>query len=81
MIALGRKGVAPVRHGVCSGCHIRVSIGTLASLVYPKDLYLCDSCGRYLLLPLDEIAAAAEAPAPLPAPVRKVRRKPVAAAV
>jgi len=81
LMAQGRKGVALVRNGVCRECHIRVPSGTAASLVQPKDLYLCDNCGRYLLLPLEEIAAAAETPAPLPAPVRKTRKKPVAVAV
>jgi len=81
MIALGRKGVAPVRHGVCSGCHIRVSIGTLASLVYPKDLYLCDNCGCYLLLESEEIDALAESSTPAAAVIRKLRKKPRAVAV
>jgi predicted nucleic acid-binding Zn-ribbon protein len=84
MIVQGRKGVALVRNGICRECHIRVPSGTAASLIQPKDLYLCDNCGRYLLLPLDEIAAPAEttpAPLPLPTPVRKTRKKPVAAAV
>ena len=79
MIAQGRKGVALVSNGICRECHIRVPSGTAASLVHPKDLYLCDSCGRYLLLPLDESTPPAEAPAPLPAPVRKTREKRVAA--
>ncbi len=81
MIAQGRKGVALVRDGVCRECHIRVPSGTLASLVHPKDLYICDSCGRYLLLPLDEIAPPAEPPPPPPVPVRKTRKKAAAAAV
>jgi len=81
LMAQGRKGVALVRNGVCRECHIRVPFGTAASLVQPKDLYLCDSCGRYLLLPLDEIAQSAAAPAAQPVPVRKMRKKPVAAAV
>jgi len=81
LIAQGRKGVALVRGGVCRECHIRVPSGTAASLVQPKDLYLCENCGRYLLLPLDEIHPAVEVPVPPPAPARKTRKKPVAAAV
>ncbi len=80
LIAQGRKGVALVRNGVCRECHIRVPSGTAASLVQPKDLYLCENCGRYLLLPLEEITPEVT-PAPLPLPVRKTRKKPVAAAV
>jgi hypothetical protein len=81
MIALGRKGVAPVRHGVCSGCHIRVSIGTLASLIQPKDVYLCDNCGCYLLLQPEEIDALAESSTPAAVVIRKLRKKPKAVAV
>lgn len=54
MVSRGKNGVALVRHGVCSECHIRVPVGTLASLVTPHDVYLCDSCSCYLLLPPDE---------------------------
>jgi predicted nucleic acid-binding Zn-ribbon protein len=32
LIAQGRKGVALVRNGVCRECHIRVPLGTAASL-------------------------------------------------
>jgi len=81
LMAQGRKGVALVRNGVCRECHIRVPSGTAASLIHPKDLYLCDNCGRYLLLPLDEIVPAAEPLAPQSVPVRKTRKKPVAVAV
>jgi predicted nucleic acid-binding Zn-ribbon protein len=80
LMAQGRKGVAVVRDGICRECHIRVPSGTAASLAHPKDLYVCDSCGRYLFLPLEEIAAAVETPAPLPLPVRKTRKKSMAAA-
>ena len=64
IIKQGRRGVALVRHGVCCECHVRVSAGTAASLVRPKDLYLCESCGRYLLLDPEEAPEAVEAPAP-----------------
>jgi hypothetical protein len=81
LLAQGRKGVALVRNGVCRECHIRVPSGTAASLIHPKDLYLCDNCGRYLLLPLDELIPAAEPSVPQPEPARKPRKKPVALAV
>jgi predicted nucleic acid-binding Zn-ribbon protein len=81
LMAQGRKGVARVRDGICRECHIRVPSGTAASLAHPKDLYVCDSCGRYLYLPLEDVTVAADKPAPLPIPVRKTRKKPVAVAV
>lgn len=80
MIAQGNTGVALVRNGVCRGCYIRLPSGIAASLIQPKDIFLCDNCGRYLLLPLDEITAPPQPPAPEPAPVRKTRKKRVATA-
>lgn len=74
MVSHGRKGVALVRHGVCSECHIRVPVGTLASLVAPNDVYLCDICGCYLLLPLEEVPAATNPSKPRPV-ARRARSK------
>ena len=81
LIAQGRRGVALVRRGICGECHLRISSGTVASLVQPKDVYVCDNCGRYLLLAPDESVTPAESAAPVPPPARKTRKKPVAAAV
>jgi hypothetical protein len=65
-------GVALVRHGVCSECHIRVPFGLVAVLVKPTDVHLCDHCGCYLLLPDEEIPAS-DAPA-LAMPQRRGRK-------
>jgi predicted nucleic acid-binding Zn-ribbon protein len=81
LMAMGRKGVALVHNGICRGCYLRVPSGTAASLARPKDLFLCDNCGAYLLVPLDEINPPADSTPPMPAPVRKTRKKPVATAV
>lgn len=59
LVSRGKHSVALVRHGVCGECHLRIPSGTLASLVAPRDLHLCDSCGCYLLLPVEEIPAPA----------------------
>ena len=69
-----RNGVALVRRGVCGECHLRICSGTVASLMHPTDLYLCDSCGRYLLMPADEIAARIEAAQIVAGGNRKVGR-------
>ena len=70
LVTRGRNSVALVRHGVCSECHIRVPVGTLASLITPHDVYLCDSCSCYLLLPSEEVPEAL-----LPAKVKPVARR------
>ena len=87
LISLKRKGVALVRRGFCCECHLRVSAATNASLVRPEDIFLCESCGCYLMKAPDEetetpaVAPAAPAKAPAKAPRRTARKKPVATAV
>lgn len=69
LVARGKKGVAVVRNQVCSGCHMKLPIGTINTLMQGSDLRLCDSCGRYLYLPdtaetqfLENVAASKPAP-------------------
>jgi predicted nucleic acid-binding Zn-ribbon protein len=50
LVARGKKGVATARDGVCSECHLRITVGRLASLAAAVDIQLCDNCGRYLHL-------------------------------
>lgn len=75
----GKKGVALVRHGVCSGCMMQLAIGVFAALRRDDDIAMCDTCARYLLLAPEEPAPVVEASAP-PAnppktPGRRGRRK------
>ena len=70
MVARGKKGVAIANHGVCMGCHLKISSGTWANLQHSDDIHLCDSCGRYLHLP----AETETAPPPI-APLRVKPRK------
>ena len=67
----GKKALAVVRNQVCSGCHMRLPIGTINTMMQGHDLQLCDSCGRYLYLPepdeshaLQNVVAAKPAPKP-----------------
>src|SRR5262252_1344482 len=48
--ARDKKGVSLVRNQVCTGCHMRLPIGTITLLMRGGDIQLCDSCGRYLVL-------------------------------
>ena len=51
LVARGKKGVAIVRDQVCTGCHMRLPIGVIMTLMHEQDIQLCESCGRYLYLP------------------------------
>jgi len=51
LMGRGKKGIVPVRHQTCSGCHMRLPIGAITTLMHGTDIQLCDSCGRYLYLP------------------------------
>jgi hypothetical protein len=77
----GKKGVAILRNGVCTECHMRVPLGTLVTLARGQDVQLCGNCGRYLFLPAGETVAGARLAAPTAVPRgRKGARAPVAAA-
>jgi hypothetical protein len=81
LVARGKKGVALVRNQVCTGCHMRLPIGTINTLMQETDIQLCDSCGRYLALAPEPAAPAEPAPASkqdAPKPARKPRKKKVA---
>jgi predicted nucleic acid-binding Zn-ribbon protein len=53
LLARGKKGVALVRHGVCSGCRMKLASGIYAALLRDEDIAMCDSCARYLLIAAD----------------------------
>ncbi len=71
LVVRGKKGVAVVRNQVCTGCHMRLPIGTINTLMQGNDVRLCDTCGRYLYLPdpaesqfVEHLAATKPAPKP-----------------
>ena len=77
LVARGKKGVAIVRNQVCTGCHMRLPIGTINTLLQRQDIQLGDSCGRYLYIPEQTEAPVAE-PAPVAQPKPKRKRKALA---
>ncbi len=72
LLARGKKGVAAVRNQVCTGCHMRVPIGVVTTLMHDTDIQLCESCGRYLYLS-DSTQTTAPAETAKPKPARKAR--------
>jgi len=76
LVVRGKKGVAIVRNQVCTGCHMRLPIGTINTLLQRQDIQLCDSCGRYLYIPEQTEASPAEAaPTPPTKPAPKSRKR------
>jgi predicted nucleic acid-binding Zn-ribbon protein len=83
LVAREKKGVAVVRNQVCTGCHMRLPIGTINTLLQRQDIQLCDSCGRYLYIPVQTEAPAPEiavAAKPAAKPAAKRKRKSLAQA-
>ena len=52
--ARGRGSVAEVRQAVCSGCKMNLPSATRAEVKRQKTLVLCDHCGRFIFLAMDE---------------------------
>ncbi len=74
LLARGKKGVAVVQNQVCTGCHMRLPVGVVNTLLQGGDVQLCETCGRYLYLPKPS-SEPAELPAPAPAASPKPRTK------
>ena len=72
LLARGKKGVAAVRNQVCTGCHMRVPIGVVTTLMHDTDIQICESCGRYLYLS-DSTGTTGPGETAKPKPARKAR--------
>ncbi|WP_158277533.1 hypothetical protein [Opitutus sp. ER46] len=62
LVAQHRKGVAEVRNGVCSQCHIRLPASMAAVMVKSDDIHVCEQCGSFLVLA--DLPSAQPTPAP-----------------
>ena len=70
----GKKGIIAVRNQVCTGCHMKLPLAVVMTLMKQEDIQLCDTCGRYLYLPEEPAAPPAEPPPAKPA-VKRGRKK------
>jgi C4-type zinc ribbon domain len=75
LVVRGKKGVALVRDQVCTGCHMRLPIGVITTLMHGEDIQLCDTCGRYLCLAEPVGAGASPEPPAPPKPAKKPRKR------
>jgi predicted nucleic acid-binding Zn-ribbon protein len=48
MLVQGRSGIAPLRNGVCGGCHIRIPRAHVAGMRGSHELDVCDQCGTFI---------------------------------
>ncbi len=46
----GDAAVVAVEHGVCTGCHMKVTTATAAGVKAGKEIVSCEKCGRILYL-------------------------------
>ena len=74
LMVRGKKGIIAVRNQVCTGCHMKLPLAVVMTLMKQEDIQLCDTCGRYLYLPEEPAAPPAEPPPAKPA-VKRGRKK------
>jgi hypothetical protein len=77
LVTRGKKAVAYVRHGVCTGCQMQLPSGLYAKLLRDDDVCVCDNCARYLVVAPETPPPPAAKPAP--APKRAPRKRSPAA--
>ena len=46
----GDSAVVAVEHGVCTGCHMKVTTATAARVKAEKEIVSCENCARILYL-------------------------------
>lgn len=51
----GKPTIAPVKGGVCGGCHLSLPSGQMAELRRADgELHVCDNCGAFIFLVEDQ---------------------------
>jgi uncharacterized protein len=47
----GDSAIVAVEHGVCTGCHMKLTIATVKAAEGGKEIVNCEQCGRILYIP------------------------------
>ena len=66
--AHGRKSLAEAQHGLCSGCHVSLPVGTVSELERGDHIVTCGNCGRFVFL-------AAEVTPSTPTPTTEIHEE------
>ena len=47
----GDSAIVAVEHGVCTGCHMKLTVATIKATEAGKEIVNCEQCGRILYVP------------------------------
>lgn len=47
----GDSAIVAIEHGVCTGCHMKLTIATVKAAEGGKEIVNCEQCGRILFIP------------------------------
>jgi uncharacterized protein len=47
----GDSAIVAIEHGVCTGCHMKLTIATVKAAESGKEIINCEQCGRILYIP------------------------------
>jgi uncharacterized protein len=47
----GDSAIVAVEHGVCTGCHMKLTVATIKAAEAGKEIVSCEQCGRILFVP------------------------------
>jgi predicted nucleic acid-binding Zn-ribbon protein len=47
----GDSAIVAIEHGVCTGCHMKLTIATVKAAEGGKEIVNCEQCGRILYIP------------------------------
>ncbi len=47
----GDSAIVAIEHGICTGCHMKLTIATVKAAEAGKEIVHCEQCGRILYIP------------------------------
>src|SRR5689334_13588097 len=47
----GDSAIVAIEHGICTGCHMKLTIATVKDAEAGKEIVNCEQCGRILYIP------------------------------
>ena len=50
-VSKGDSAIVAIEHGVCTGCHMKLTIATIKDAEAGKEIVSCEQCGRILYVP------------------------------